>query len=568
MGIPPRLALVATLLACALPASASAALTKVADPIAVAPDAPSPLDQFYPDVAMAADGSFAVTYSEQDDAVGSAGERVRVQRFTSTLAKVGAPIAVGPDARGTFPSIAMAPDGRFVVAYLTDAAPNHHVEVQRFSAAGAPVGPAILPDGSDTDNFTSEPPAIAMADDGGFAVAWIGSGLEERAYNADGTPKTGVVALEATVQHSPSIGMAGDGRYIVTAVLPTAVNPDGITFANELVPGWRFRANGTQDGGRLALFTGAAGNNYTGTAIGMAASGASFLAFADRHGPAPGEYESDIWARRFDAAGAPLADRFIANDYTTYSQINPDVEPLGDGGTLVAYEGQVGTQEWAYVRQFGADDAPVGLGEHLSTTASGARQLPHVDSDGAGRMVYVWVAPGNGAPNTGSVYVGRWNYAAVTEPPTVDPGPGDPGPTDPGPTPVTPTPVTPTPAPTPVGGTGTAAPKPTTPATPAVTVGQSVTFPAATSCASRRKFGIRLRVPKGSDVTQATVKVNGRTVAVRKGTRLRSTVDLRNLPKGRFTVSITLKLKSGKTVKGERRYKTCVAKAKGGKPKV
>ncbi|WCB93233.1 hypothetical protein DSM104299_01940 [Baekduia alba] len=43
---------------------------------------------------------------------------------------------------------------------------------------------------------------------------------------------------------------------------------------------------------------------------------------------------------------------------------------------------------------------------------------------------------------------------------------------------------------------------------------------------------------------------------------------MRKLPKGRFTVAIALKLKDGRTVKGERKYRTCAAKRKGGNPKV
>jgi uncharacterized delta-60 repeat protein len=95
-----------------------------------------------------------------------------------------------------------------------------------------------------------------------------------------------------------------------------------------------------------------------------------------------------------------------------------------------------------------------------------------------------------------------------------------------------------------------------------------VTFPPTKTCASRRKFGIRLRVPRGSPVVSASVKVNGEQVAVRKGSRLRSTVNLVKLPKGRFSVSIALKLADGRVVTGTRRYRTCVPKRNGGRPHV
>jgi uncharacterized delta-60 repeat protein len=111
-------------------------------------------------------------------------------------------------------------------------------------------------------------------------------------------------------------------------------------------------------------------------------------------------------------------------------------------------------------------------------------------------------------------------------------------------------------------------PAPAAPKPAPLTFAQSVTLPSAKRCASRRAFAIRLRVPKGAAVTQAIVLVNGKQVAVRKGARLRSTVNLRSLPKGRFTVRITLRLAGGGTLVGKRAYRTCTAKRKGGKPKL
>jgi hypothetical protein len=90
-----------------------------------------------------------------------------------------------------------------------------------------------------------------------------------------------------------------------------------------------------------------------------------------------------------------------------------------------------------------------------------------------------------------------------------------------------------------------------------------VTLPSAKACVSRRKFSIRLQVPKGSAVTSAEVKVNGKSAAVRRGARLRSTVNLTQLPKGRFRVDIVLKLADGRTVKGTRSYRTCAVKRPG-----
>jgi predicted outer membrane repeat protein len=107
--------------------------------------------------------------------------------------------------------------------------------------------------------------------------------------------------------------------------------------------------------------------------------------------------------------------------------------------------------------------------------------------------------------------------------------------------------VTPTPKP---------APKP-------VKATDIIAFPSTKACVSRRAFHIRLRKVKGVTIASATVSVNGRRVNVIKGRRLTAGVDLRGLPRGRFTVKIALKTSTGRTLTGSRRYRTCTVKRRG-----
>jgi hypothetical protein len=105
--------------------------------------------------------------------------------------------------------------------------------------------------------------------------------------------------------------------------------------------------------------------------------------------------------------------------------------------------------------------------------------------------------------------------------------------------------------------TTTTATTPPAATTPRPVAAQSV----PKACASKRAFTIRLRIPRHVTAISATVKVNGRQVRVLKGSRLRSTVNLKGLPKGTFKVSITVKLAgTRKTLKGQRTYHTCIPK--------
>lgn len=112
--------------------------------------------------------------------------------------------------------------------------------------------------------------------------------------------------------------------------------------------------------------------------------------------------------------------------------------------------------------------------------------------------------------------------------------------------------------------TGVAGPPPQGPpgppqsSTPAFGPGGIVIAPSNRRCRSRRSFRIRLRHPRGKRIIAATVRVNGRRVATRRGSRVTAPVDLRGLPRGRYRVSITALLDDSTVIRGTRRYRTCV----------
>ena len=64
---------------------------------------------------------------------------------------------------------------------------------------------------------------------------------------------------------------------------------------------------------------------------------------------------------------------------------------------------------------------------------------------------------------------------------------------------------------------------------------------------SRRKFTVRVKKPAGVTIRAVKVVINGKVVKTKKvAGRFTSTVDLRGLPKGRFTVGITVTTPSGR----------------------
>jgi hypothetical protein len=89
--------------------------------------------------------------------------------------------------------------------------------------------------------------------------------------------------------------------------------------------------------------------------------------------------------------------------------------------------------------------------------------------------------------------------------------------------------------------------------------GADLGLPSPRACASRRTFTIHLRAPKGQRLRSARVYVNGKRVGVVQGERLRAPVDLRGLPRGVVRVRIVARMRAGRTIVRERRYRTCTA---------
>jgi hypothetical protein len=94
-------------------------------------------------------------------------------------------------------------------------------------------------------------------------------------------------------------------------------------------------------------------------------------------------------------------------------------------------------------------------------------------------------------------------------------------------------------------------------------IGQIVTLPSQgrRRCMSRRAFRIRLKEPPGDALETASVFVNNRRVETRTGARITAPIDLRGLPRGRYTVKITARTILGQSISGTRRYRTCARRS-------
>ncbi len=163
------------------------------------------LDQFEPDVAMASDGSFVTVWYQPDGSV-IAGITMTDVVFR-LFAADGRPrnralVAIGGDMDQSIPQVALRPDGGFVVVCQSrmGESSSYDIKARLFFASGDPLGGAFLV--TDDSPFPDDlvEPAVAVAADGRFAIAWTdrggdfardhedGVGVAARFYAADATP--------------------------------------------------------------------------------------------------------------------------------------------------------------------------------------------------------------------------------------------------------------------------------------------------------------------------------------------------------------------------------------------
>jgi len=183
-----------------------------------------------PEVAMAANGDFVVTWASLDAAGSESNWGVYGQRYNWDAA-VGGQIQIFEEygegaswqrhenhrSEENYPSIATTSNGAFVVVWQdTDGGGNWpRIRAKRFDASGTDLG---WFDVEPTHNAAHEP-TVAMVDDGRFVVTWRGGDeIYARTFNADGSAATSTVQVNQTTegsQSAPSVLMYPDGQFLV-----------------------------------------------------------------------------------------------------------------------------------------------------------------------------------------------------------------------------------------------------------------------------------------------------------------------------------------------------------------
>jgi len=345
-------------------------------------------------VAADAAGNFVVVWSsEGQDPDGTEG--VYAQRYNAAGQPQGSEFRVNTftNSSQTQPTVAMAADGRFVVAWASSGqdGDGSGVFAQRFSADATRVGGELQVNTATARDQRS--PSAAMDDQGNFIIVWQGAdsdrnGVFAQRFNSLGEKQGGelpVNTLTADDQHDPSIAMDAAGNWVVSWTSFDYTNNLSRIYARRFDP-----SGNPQDASEFPVSPSPFdGVQYS--AVDMDGDGDFVITWSAMPRDI-GESRRWVLGRLYDAAGAARGPTFEVDSLGLF----PSVATGPEGDFVVAWESTAGDHEIA-AQWFDADGNRRGALIGVPTTTGGSQRThPSVAMDRAGKFVVTWTGPKDG----------------------------------------------------------------------------------------------------------------------------------------------------------------------------
>lgn len=112
-----------------------------------------------------------------------------------------------------------------------------------------------------------------------------------------------------------------------------------------------------------------------------------------------------IFARRYDAAGAPVGNQFPVNTYVALRQGSPKVSAADDGSFVIVWEGEIqdGSGFGVFAQRYDSASTRLGTEFPVNTYITGDQRSPDVAVDADGDFVVVWSSQGQDGSGAGVV---------------------------------------------------------------------------------------------------------------------------------------------------------------------
>jgi hypothetical protein len=341
-------------------------------------------EPFWPERAVSAapNGDFVTVWMSDTQDGSLAG--VFGQRYRGEGGPMGAEFQVNTytTSRQNSPAVAVGATGAFVVAWQSQNqdGSGYGIFAQRYDRSGTRAGAEFRVNTTTAGEQTR--PAVAVDVAGSFIVAWGGGApgfdVFGQRFDAAGNPQGGefqVNSYTTSTQAKPAVDVDGAGNAVIVW--------ESFAGGPPRVFGQRFSAAGVPMGAEFAVNTTGSGYNAR---VAAAPGGGFVVAWGLGYGTGDSQ---GIFARRFDASGAPLGPEFLVNSYTTGTQYKPDVDMDASGRFVVTWGDEVGANGRIFAKRY--DEAGVPRGAEFQVSTSALAIYPSLASDAVGNFAVTWV---------------------------------------------------------------------------------------------------------------------------------------------------------------------------------
>ena len=374
--------------------------------------------QLEPQVAMNAAGSSVVVWTSafspgDDDELSS----IQAQRYDADGEPAGAELQVNSTITGAqeAPDVAMDENGAFVVVWTSPSSPgddNQGLSIvgRRFDADGAADGTDFQVNSTILTHQVD--PSVAMAPDGSFVVAWgtftsPGDDVSPQAVLAQRFDTAGDEAgsefqVNTTTdgnQSEPSVAMGGDGSFVVAFA---SDNSPGDDASGRSVLAKLFDADGIADGDDFQVNT-TTSLGQDDPSAGMDEDGDFLIAWTSASSSGDDASQESVLAQRYDAAGAEDGGELQVNTSTTGSQRLPDVAVAADGDAAITWTSASSAAtdtagDSVQMRGYEADGSAATLETQVNTTTTGDQSRSAVAMSSGFELAVAWqstLSPGD-----------------------------------------------------------------------------------------------------------------------------------------------------------------------------
>lgn len=304
--------------------------------------------------------------------------------LSAQVVPVGSPFSVNSYATGiqAEPAIAVADDGSFVVAWTSEGSPGTDtsaasIQARRFSVAGDPIGSQFQVNAATTGR--QERPRVSLDAAGRFVVSWHDDwftmdSARARLFASSGTPSgTDILLSSAGESTFPKVAMRPSGGFISTY----AHGPFDPTW----IAAHRFDAAGNSLAPEFSV-SATPGDYENGGEL--AANDQGFVVVWSSGYP-----DHAVRGRRFTSAGNPLGAEFLVGSPS--GSLYGDVDIRTDGSFVVAWQ----AADAVMARRFQPDGSP-SAGPFVVNATTSESHSPSVATDESGGFVISWLDSSTG----------------------------------------------------------------------------------------------------------------------------------------------------------------------------